>query len=127
MKTVTLTAIGLAAALVVAACALFEDRLARVTSSEFAAVAVDAGCHGGREFIEAATTSLDPTAASLLVKGVEAACALRAERTPVSAVVFDHPLDSFCAETSSLGVADAPADTRAIFNARRDAVCSGRL
>lgn len=126
MKTTTLAVIGVAVAAVIAACAVLEDHLARVTTPDFATAAIDAGCTGGREFVEAATAPLDSTAASLIVKGVEAACALRAKRTTISATVYDNPLDSFCASTGPLETAHANPAIRSAFNARRSEVCEAR-
>jgi len=126
MKTITVTALGVAAAVLIAACALLEGRLARVTTPEIASAAITVGCTGGREFIETAIAGLDPAAAALIVNGVETACAIRAERTPISSTVYDTPLDGFCAEIEPLETGEADASIRAAFNARRDAVCVGR-
>jgi hypothetical protein len=126
MKTATITTIGIAVALIIAACAVFEDRLARVTTPEFASAALSAGCTGGREFIEAATVSLDPSTAALIAKGVETACALRADRAPISATVYDDPLDGFCATTKPLSADEAEPTTRSAFNAQRTEICEAR-
>ena len=123
MKATTTAAIGLAVAILITSCVVLEDRLGKATTPEIAAAAITSGCTGGREFIEVATAPLDPLAAALIVRGVEAACALRAERTPVSATVYDDPLDGFCAEAQSLETGEADPATRAAFNERRTAIC----
>jgi len=127
MKTITATSLGISAAVLIAACALLENRLVKVTTPEIASAAINASCIGGLEFVEAATATLDPTAAALIVKGVEAACALRAERRPISSSLYDMPLDGFCAEVSSLQPEEAEVSVRAAFNARHEEVCEGRL
>jgi len=81
---------------------------------------------GGRDFIDAATASLDPTAAAIIVKGVEAACALRAERKPISATIYDKPLDNFCAEIEPLHPSEATNEVRAAFNSNLNTVCEAR-
>jgi len=126
MKTATVTTIGVAVALIIAACAVFEDRLGRVTTPDFASATITAGCTGGRAFIEAATAALDPTAAALVAKGVETACALRAKRAPISATVFDTPIDSFCAATKPLRDREADEQTLTAFNASRTQICEAR-
>ncbi len=126
MKATTTAAIGLAAAVFITACVVVEDRLSEITTPEIAAAAVTTGCTGGREFVEAATAPLDPLAAALILRGVETACALSAERQPVSAIVYDDPLDGFCAQTSPLAAGEAEPETRAAFNTRRAALCESR-
>ena len=126
MKLIAKSAIGIAAAFLIVACIALEDRLARVSSPDAAATAINAGCTGGRDFVDAATASLDPTVAALIVKGVEAACALRAERIPISATVYDDPLDAFCAEIKSLTNGEAVDQTRVAFNASLTDVCEAR-
>jgi hypothetical protein len=126
MKLIAKSAIGIAAAFLIVACIALEDRIAKVSSPEMASTAITTGCTGGRDFIEAATASIDPTAAALIVKGVEAACALRAKRTPVSATIYDDPLDAFCAETKPLASSDATDQTRTAFYASRTDVCEAR-
>ena len=95
MKSTTTAMLGIATTFLVAACVMLEDRIARVTTPEIAAAAIDASCTGGRDFVAAATATLDQTAATFLTKGVEVACALRAERKPISSTVFDAPSTSF--------------------------------
>lgn len=126
MKATTSAALGLAAAVFITACVVLEDRLGTVTTPEIAAAAVTTGCTGGREFVEAATAPLDPLAAALILRGVETACALRAQRQPVTATVYDDPLDGFCAQTTPLAAGEVDAETRAAFNTRRAALCEAR-
>jgi len=123
MKATTTAAIGLATAILITACVVLEDRLGDVTTPEIAAAAITSGCAGGREFIEVATAPLDPLAAALILRGVETACALRAKRAPVSATIYDDPLDGFCAEAPILGPDEADPATRAAFNTRRATIC----
>ena len=75
MKTTTTAIVGVATTFLVAACVMLEDRIARVTTPEIAAAAITASCTGGRDFIAAATATLDETSAAILNKGVEVACA----------------------------------------------------
>lgn len=117
MKITIPAVISAAAAFLVAACVMFEDRLARMTTPEIAAAAIAASCVGGREFIAAATTSLDEATATLLNKGVETACALRTKRKPISATIYDAPLDQFCAESEPLKPDEVDEATRETFNA----------
>ena len=126
MKTTTITILGVATAFLVTSCVMFEDRIARVTTPEIAAAAITASCTGGLEFITAATATLDQTAAAILSKGVETACALRAQRNPISATIYDVPLDQFCAETVPLASDETDARTRHAFNTHYDQICGAR-
>lgn len=126
MKPATLLTISVASAALITSCVLFETRIADVTGPEVAAAIAAASCTGGREFVEAASATLDPATAAALVKGVETACALRAERTPISATRYDDPLDSFCAETPPLDTGDAAPAVRITFNTRRATLCEAR-
>jgi len=123
MKTTTTAVMGVATAFLIAACVMLEDRIARVTTPEIAAAAVTASCTGGRDFIVAATATIDQTAAAILAKGVETACALRAKRQPVSATIYDRPLDQFCADVGPLGSGEADQETRDAFNASHAQIC----
>lgn len=124
MKPVTTMAVTMA--ILVAACAILEDRIARFAPPEVTAAALDAGCSGGREFIEAATAGLDSPAIAVILQGVQTACALRAERRPVSSVIYDAPLDNFCAQTNTLMKGEARAKVREAFNKSHGRICGGR-
>ena len=126
MKATTTAITGFATAFLVAACVMFEDRIARITTPEIAAAAITASCTGGRDFIAAATATLDQTAAAILTKGIEAACTLRAERKPIASTVYDRPIDQFCHETASLAPGEADEVTRETFNTQRTKICEGR-
>lgn len=126
MKARTTVAFSVATASLVAACVVFEDRIAKVTSPELADAAITASCTGGRDFIAAATATLDETAASILMKGVDVACSLRAERTPISATIYDIPLDQFCADTQPLQAREAAQEVQQTFNAGLSKVCEGQ-
>lgn len=127
MKATTYGAIGVATALLITACVLLEDRIANVTTPDFAAVAIDAGCAGGQEFLETAIAGVNPSAAKVIAEGVKAACDLRAERTPISATVYDNPISGFCAETKPLSTEEATPQTRAAFNTSRAQICEPSL
>ena len=126
MKATTTATLGIATTFLVAACVMLEDRIARVTTPEIAAAAIDASCSGGRDFVAAATATLDQTAATILIKGVEAACALSAERKPISSTVFDRAIDQFCHETTPLASSEVDEVTRETFNTQRTQICGAR-
>ncbi len=125
MKTATTAAI--AAAILVASCAVFEDRFALLTTPEFASATIDAGCEGGQDFLDTASANFDSPAVEIIAKGVEIACAIRAGRSPISATVYDVPLDAFCAQARPLQQSESDAPTRTAFNAEYAKICEGRL
>ena len=125
MKATTTAIIGVATSFLVAACVMLEDRIAQLTTPEIAAAAISTSCIGGRDFVAAATATLDQTASAVLVKGVEASCALRAERKPISSTVYDRAIDQFCHETAPLEPGEADDVSRDAFNSQRAQICEG--